>query len=241
MTGIGSDIWRGGDNMLYLYEEVVGDFEATASFSSISWGNAGAWGKTGLMARPSCHDDARNDHILFNNVTTNEQASGGARHAHRLFDRSYSAAGRTDPCGNDPWNEPYVIGPEGMNPHGSIPGRPSANEGQDFLLDKPQHLKIIRIDDLIQSYVSWDDPDEPGEPAHWIHVASLNLVGRQDAHTVGMGMNSSRALCRTKWSSSRTSTRSPTALCRTTRSPDLVGLEERQARTDLKLSTVNCA
>lgn len=190
MTGIGSDIWRGGDNMLYLYEEVVGDFEATASFSSISWGNAGAWGKTGLMARPSCHDDARNDHILFNNVTTNEQASGGARHAHRLFDRSYSAAGRTDPCGNDPWNEPYVIGPEGMNPHGSIPGRPSANEGQDFLLDKPQHLKIIRIDDLIQSYVSWDDPDEPGEPAHWIHVASLNLVGRQDAHTVGMGMNS---------------------------------------------------
>jgi len=51
VTGIGSDIWDGGDHFHYVYQNISGDFEAVLHVVSVP--TTDVWSKTGIMARAS--------------------------------------------------------------------------------------------------------------------------------------------------------------------------------------------
>lgn len=51
VTGIGSDIWDGGDHFRYVYQNISGDFEAVLHVVNVP--TTDVWSKTGLMARAS--------------------------------------------------------------------------------------------------------------------------------------------------------------------------------------------
>jgi hypothetical protein len=55
----GVDIWAGGDQFHFAYQEVSGDFQAQARFLDYSHAPAGGrWGKTGIMARWDCRPNS---------------------------------------------------------------------------------------------------------------------------------------------------------------------------------------
>jgi hypothetical protein len=171
MTGGGIEIWNGGDNMNFLYREVSGDFVATAHVLSRDL-QGSAWGKYGLMARQNCHPDSRHEFMASNSST------GGTRHTERL-DHIVP-----DPNTN---REVYIVEP-GVVPGSPMEGAPAV-PGNPSPATNPDHYMLIRTESQVTGYVSWDDPNSPGDPFHWCLVGSTNHQDRFDDLFVGMAIN----------------------------------------------------
>jgi hypothetical protein len=168
VTGQGTDIWQGGDHMNFIYDDVSDDFEATAFLVDSDLTQGGTWGKMGLMARETCHEDARYDFIQWNGF-----GGEGARFSLRHGQRDGSAT-----------NEKGIVDevlPGAPEDPGTLEPIPNAD---------PDWVKLIRTGSQISGYIAWDDPDNFITPIHWNFVGSRNVEGRADDLHVGMALNS---------------------------------------------------
>ncbi len=59
IAGAGVDIWAGGDQFMYAYKEVSGDFSARVRIANQDFAPGSRWGKHGIMARQDCSTDSR--------------------------------------------------------------------------------------------------------------------------------------------------------------------------------------
>jgi hypothetical protein len=112
ITGAGADIWQGGDQFMYAYKPVTGDFSARVTITDRVFTTANRWGKHGIMARQDCsvrsrysfvHDQgadpqdatrfaSRPTHAGADNFETNPPAVAPDNHANTL---------RLDRCGDE--------------------------------------------------------------------------------------------------------------------------------------------
>ena len=162
IVGAGGDIWSGGDRMNFMYQQVNGDFDARMWTVSRDVSKGGVFAKLGLMARESCHADARADYVLARNQA-GPVPGGGVRFAHRNESRSACC-----------WEETYQVDEE-LEP------------GEDTLY--ADHWRLVRTGSQITGYVGWD-PEENGVPNAWYIVGSRNHQERTDDQFVGAAINS---------------------------------------------------
>ena len=168
ITGSGDDIWNGGDHMNFMYQAVTGDFDAIMFVNALDMSPGGPYGKYGLMARETCHQDSR-----YDLVGNNQIASQGNRHTIRNRHRP-----ENDSTGA---NFRGVVDEE-------LPGAP---EGEPFA--DADFYRLIRTGSQISSYMAYEDPEEFMTPFHWSYVGSRNVEGRSDLYHLGMAMTSWRS------------------------------------------------
>jgi hypothetical protein len=59
IAGAGADIWQGGDQFMYAYKPVTGDFSARVTITDRVFAVGSQWGKHGIMARQDCSTTSR--------------------------------------------------------------------------------------------------------------------------------------------------------------------------------------
>jgi hypothetical protein len=67
IAGAGGDIWQGGDQFMFAYTEVTGDFSARVTVTDRVFAAGSRWGKHGIMARQDCSTRARYSFIHDSN------------------------------------------------------------------------------------------------------------------------------------------------------------------------------
>lgn len=82
LAGAGNDIWRGGDQFLYAYGEVSGDFSATVTVVERQFAPGSRHGKHGIMARQDCSVRSRYSFIHDNGEALGDATRFAARPTH---------------------------------------------------------------------------------------------------------------------------------------------------------------
>jgi thioredoxin reductase (NADPH) len=59
IAGAGADIWANGDQFLFAYKEVAGDFSARVTIRDRQFAPGSRWGRHGIMARQDCSPRSR--------------------------------------------------------------------------------------------------------------------------------------------------------------------------------------
>jgi hypothetical protein len=67
IAGAGGDIWQTGDQFLFAYKEVTGDFSARVTITDRVFATGSRWGKNGIMARQDCSTRSRYSFIHDSN------------------------------------------------------------------------------------------------------------------------------------------------------------------------------
>ncbi len=161
----GGDIWSGGDDFIYNYKEVEGDFDISIAQSDYTHENgAGRWGKMGLMARQM--DDGVLDRCQ--RFTMNQF------HGPHNDDVARTAGRRNHgECGGGM----YELGHPGLaggSPAGARPG----------------YLRMTRRGNIFQSWYSSTEPEEPLSDDSWIAGHAENW-GASAPESVAIGVANS--------------------------------------------------
>jgi len=145
----GGDIWTGGDDMIYRYDEIEGDFDISAELLEYAHDSgAGRWGKFGLMARQIPGDGNPDRTSRF----TMTQAHGPSN------DDQARQAGRRGTDGN-PGNGMFET------PGGSGP--------------RPRFMRLTRRDNVFSTWFSaaeglGDESLDPCQDNNWVNIANEN-------------------------------------------------------------------
>ena len=170
VSGSGPDIWSSGDNMHFAYKTIAGDFDLKARITSVDHPDAGQWGRYGLMARNSCHPQAKHSFSMHTTGATVHPP----RHQFRPIDRM------------DNINDGQQL------PDGILEGYP--NTGDAFIDRHPEWIRLIRRGDAIFSQMAFDDPANPGNPIQWCTVGYDRDLNRPDEMLVGFAVGSHNSI-----------------------------------------------
>jgi hypothetical protein len=126
IAGAGEDIWQNGDQFMYAYKAVTGDFSARATIVDREFAPGSRWGKHGIMARQDCSPRSRYSFMHDHGADLQDAARFATRPTHggadnfELGHNTILPAGthydtlRLDRCGNRFTG--YVLNQDGQVP-----------------------------------------------------------------------------------------------------------------------------
>jgi len=168
----GSDIWNGGDHFAFAYKAVTGNFVATAHVAERIDGASGRWGKHGLMARQTCHSNARYSMIQTNLSGVNEAEIDLPRHAWRQNQGENGSS-----------SDVYQVD------DGALAGfDPDAGQRVNR---RPTWMRMYRVGALIQTQLAFED--ENGDPIQWQTIGGDSHPDRPDTLLVGLALTNHSA------------------------------------------------
>ena len=163
----GSDIWNGGDHFAFAYKAVTGNFVATAHIADRIDGASGRWGKHGLMARQTCHSNARYSMIQTNLSGVNEAEIDLPRHSWRQNQGENGSS-----------SDNYQVD------DGALAGfDPDAGQRVNR---RPTWMRMYRVGALIQTQLAFED--ENGDPIQWQTIGGDSHPDRPDTLLVGLAL-----------------------------------------------------
>lgn len=82
IDGAGTDIWQGGDQFVFAYNSVKGEFSARVRIAEREFAPGSRWGKHGIMARQDCTPTSRYSMIHDNGEDPQDNVRFGVRPTH---------------------------------------------------------------------------------------------------------------------------------------------------------------
>ena len=82
IDGAGDDIWQGGDQFVFAYRSVRGEFSAKVRIAAREFAPGSRWGKHGIMAREDCTTRSRYSMIQDNGEDLQDNVRFAARPTH---------------------------------------------------------------------------------------------------------------------------------------------------------------